>query len=149
MRKTPKHRRSSAVDLDHTLDRLATNGAKVNLLSASHARADMTTVAEDGVLFLGVTDLTQIHFVVSHLPVADAFAVPLAVFISTDVFVAGLLLNVCTLSMTDIIDPVAIIGVTSWVFHLAPPVALSKDEIALVDSTCTRQMLASTVVVPL
>lgn len=41
---------SCPVDLDHTLDGLATNGAEVDLLGAGYAGADVPTVAEDSIL---------------------------------------------------------------------------------------------------
>ena len=69
----------------------------------------MTTISEDSIHFLGVTDLAQIQLCVSHFPVADALAVAFAILEATDIFVACRLLDVSTLSMAYIFDPIAVV----------------------------------------
>ena len=114
-----------AVDLDHADDILATDGAEVDLSSAGHAGTDMATVIEQGVLLLAVTDLTQIHFFIGYLPVADALAVTLAVLVPADILVARLALDVRALSVADTVEPVTVIRVTGRILHEAASMALA------------------------
>lgn len=109
----------------------------------------MSTVAEDRVLLFRVTDLAQICLFIGHFPVADTFAVPLAIFVTTDVLVAGILLDICTLTVAYVVDPVTFVGVTSWVLHLPAAMAPAKDKFTFVNSACCGQVLALTVVVAL
>ena len=97
------------VDLDHTDNALPADRAQVDLSSAGDARTDVTAVIEQSVLFLAVADLTQIHFFIGYLPVADSLAMAFAVFESANVLVARCLLDICALSMTHILDPVTVI----------------------------------------
>lgn len=75
----------------------------------------MTTLGEDSIHFLGVTDLAQIQLCVGHLPVADALAVAFAILEAADILVTCCLLNVSTLSMAYIFDPITVVRVTGGV----------------------------------
>lgn len=126
---------SCPVNLDHIKNVLPTDGTDVDLACAGDARADMTTVVEERILLLAVADLAQVHLLVSHLPVADAAAVALAIFISSDVFVAGLLLDKCTLAMALVLEPVTVISIPRGILHETTTVTFAKDEVAVVRRT--------------
>lgn len=85
----------------------------------------MPTVIEQGVLLLSVTDLTQIHFFIGYLPVADALAVAFAVLVPADILVACLALDVRALSVTNAVEPVTVVRVPGWVLHKAGSMALA------------------------
>lgn len=69
----------------------------------------MTTLSEDSIHFFGVTDLAQVQLCVSHFPVADAPAVAFAILEAADILVACRLLNVSTLSMAYVFDPITVV----------------------------------------
>lgn len=69
----------------------------------------MTTLGKDCIHFLSVTNLAQIQLCVGHLPVANALAVAFAILEAADISVACRLLNVSTLSMAYIFNPITVI----------------------------------------
>lgn len=125
----------SPVNLDDTLDGLAADRTQVHLLGTGHARADVATVAENGVLLLGIADLAEIRLFISHLPVADTLAVSLAILVAADILVASLLFDIGALSMAHILNPITVISVTCRIFHLAWTMAPTEDKIALIDGS--------------
>lgn len=92
----------------------------------------MATVVEKCVLFLTVADLTQIHFFIRHLPVADSLTVSLAVFVPAHILVASLVFDECSLSMALVVGPVTVVGISRRIYHYALAVALSEDEVSFV-----------------
>lgn len=75
----------------------------------------MSTLGENCIHFLGVTDLAQIQLFVGHFPVADALAVAFAILEAADILVACRLLNVSTLPMAYIFDPITIVRIAGGV----------------------------------
>lgn len=109
----------------------------------------MAAVAEHCVLLLRVTDLTQIHLVIRHFPVRDAFAVAFAVFEAAQILVARIFLNVGALSVAHVFDPVTVVRVACRVFHFTLALAPPQDEVAIVHDARAGDVLASSVVVAL
>lgn len=75
----------------------------------------MTTLGKDCIHFLGITYLAQIQLCVGHLPVADALAVAFAILEAADILVACRLLNISTLSMAYIFDPITVVCVAGGI----------------------------------
>ena len=97
------------INLDHLLDLFAAHRTQAHEVRTSHAGTKMTTLGKDCIHFLGVTDLAQIQLCVGHLPVANALAVAFTILETADIFVACRLLNVSTLSMAYIFNPITVI----------------------------------------
>lgn len=95
--------------LDHLLDLFAAHWTQAHKVRTSHAGTKVTTLGKDCIHFLGVTNLTQIQLCVGHLPVANALAVAFAILETADISVSCRLLDVSTLSMTYIFNPITII----------------------------------------
>lgn len=93
----------------------------------------MAAITEDSILFFRATDLAEIRFLVSHFPIANTLTMSLSILVTTDVFIAGLLFNIGSLSMAHIFNPVTIVGITRRVVHLSLAMAPSKDKVTLVD----------------
>lgn len=107
----------------------------------------MPTVVEQCVLFLAVADLAEIHLFIRHFPVADAFAMALSLFVATDVFIAGLAFNKCSLSVTLAFHPVSLIAVARRILHLALTVTLPKDKFSRICRAIVRDVRAFAVIV--
>lgn len=135
------------VYLNHANNALAADRANVNFACTSHASADMATVVEQGVLFLAIADLTKIHLFVRHFPVADTLSMALAIFVATDVFIASLAFDKCSLSVTLAFHPVSLIAVTGRILHFTLSVTLPKDEISGVCRAIVGNVRAFTVVI--
>ncbi|KAH8430833.1 uncharacterized protein LDX57_008497 [Aspergillus melleus] len=133
---------ASSVNFNNADDVLAADGTNIDLPSAGHAGADMSAIVEQGVLLLAVANLAEIHLLLGDLPVADAFAVALAVLVAADVLVARLLLDEGTLSMALILKPVAIVGITGWVLQETFAVAFAEHVVAGVGGGGVRDMRA-------
>lgn len=100
-----------AVDADNANHILPANRADVDLSRAGNAGTDMPAVVKQCVLLFAVTDLTQVHLLVGHFPVADALPVPFAVFVPADVLVAGLAFDEGPMPVAPVVDPVPVIRV--------------------------------------
>lgn len=98
-----------SINLDHLLNLFAAHRTQVHEVRTSHAGTKVTTLSEDGIHFLSVTDLAQIQLCVSHFPIADALAVAFSILEAADILVACRLLNVSTLSMAYIFDPITVV----------------------------------------
>lgn len=118
------------VDLHHADDIFPADGADVDLTSACDACTDVPAIIEQGILFFAVADLAEVHLLVGDLPVADAFAVALAVLVPADVLVAGLLLDKGALSVALVLKPVAIVDITGGILHATLAVAFSEHVVA-------------------
>lgn len=94
---------------NHLLDLFTAHRTQAHEVRTSHTGTQVTTLGEDCIHFLGVTDLAQIQLCVGHLPVADALAVAFAILEATDILVACRLFNIGTLSMAYIFDPVTVV----------------------------------------
>lgn len=122
------------VDFDHLEDLLAANGANVNFACAGDAGTNMSTVIKERILFLAVTDLAEIHFLVGYFPIADSLTMAFTILVTTDVLVPGLALDKCALAMALILDPVTFVRVARWIFHLALAMAVPENKVTRVCS---------------
>lgn len=122
------------VDLDHLEHILAANRANLNFTSTSYARTNVATVIEESILLFTIANLAKIHLLIGHFPVADTLAMAFAVFVATNVLVARLALDKCTLAMALVFYPVTLVSVPRWILHLTLAVALAKDKLSNVHS---------------
>lgn len=123
-----------SINLNNALDALTTDRTKIDLLCTSHTCANVAAITEHSVLLLRVTDLAQIHFFIGYFQVMDAFTMTFAILEAANVLVARLLLSKGSMAMANILHPVTIVGVASWVVHFALAMAASENEVALVYS---------------
>jgi hypothetical protein len=140
---------SCAVDLDNVEDVLPADGTDLDLACARNASANMSTVIEESVLLLAETNLAEVHLFIRNLPVADTFAVALAILVSTNILVACLTFDECSLTVALVLKPVTIVSIAGRVLHKALAVALAEDVVASVGSDRVRYMLAFPVIVAL
>lgn len=136
-----------AVNLDNALDTLPTDRTKIHLLSTSDTSTDMSTITKDGVLLFRVTDLTEIHFLISDLQVMNTLSMSLSILVPTNILITGRLLDISTRSMAHIFDPIAVVCVASGILHFSLPVAPAEHEVAFVDRSGSREVFAMSVVV--
>jgi hypothetical protein len=134
---------------DHTDHIFPADGADLDLPGTAHASTDMSTVVEQGILLLVVTDLAEVHLLIRHLPVADPLAVAFTVLIATNIFITRLDFDKGALAMTLILHPVALVDVTRGIFHPPLTVTFTEHKVPFIDRARIRDVQALPVVATL
>ena len=140
---------SALVYLHHIDDFLSAHWTNVNLFRTVNTGTNVSTIIEQGILVLAITDLTEIHLLVCDFPVADAFAVSLPIPVATNILIACFALGEGTLTVPLVFDPIARVRISRCILHCTTTMALPEHKITCVGGGCIGDVRSFAVIVTL
>lgn len=132
---SPGTTRSSSPNLHHRSNALPTDGTDVDLLRTLLARRHMPAVVEQGVHLFLVAYITHGHFLVRHLKLHRALAVPFPFLEPTNIDVSRFGVDHLALPVRLVRLPLSRICVPVCVRHRAKPTDAAGNKVARVRVT--------------